>query len=200
MKSKIIVGWSVFGLLAVLLAPVVAFAAQDDSLDWEHRGIQTFSGPVTLCNGAGTLTIGSTLLTITAAQLNALTNAAMGATLLPGYIIVGNSSSNETGMAITGDITFSSAGASAIGARKVTAAMLPVATPTQILVGNASSNLMAVTGSGVITNNSSGVFAFAVGGAITTNFFYSGVAGTTTNRMIYRAQGDGLLLLSITTP
>ena len=98
------------------------------------------------------------------ATVSQLTNAAPS--VLPGRILVGNAASQTAAVAVSGDVTLATNGAVAIGARKITAAMLPQTLPGYILVGGATSNAAAVALSGDATLSAAGALS-TVG--ITTN-------------------------------
>ena len=117
----------------------------------------------------------------------------MSTALTSAYILVGNGSNVATGVAVSGDITINNTGVTAIGALKVTNAMLAgsiawsklTSTPTTmsgygitdgmstaltsayILVGNGSNVATGVAMSGDITINNTGVTA--IGGLKVTN-------------------------------
>ncbi len=112
-------------------------------------------------------------------EVTAVTN---GTTLSSAQIWIGSAQSNATATTISGDITLTTNGTTAIGARKVVAAMLPVATDGQILVGysGGSSTLVARAVSGVITLSSNGATAFATAGLTTNQDLIIGDGSTST--------------------
>lgn len=91
-------------------------------------------------------------------EVTAVTN---GTTLSSAQIWIGSAQSNATATTISGDITLTTNGTTAIGARKVVAAMLPVATDGQVLIGysGGASTLVARAISGDISLTSNGVSA-----------------------------------------
>jgi hypothetical protein len=112
-------------------------------------------------------------------EVTAVTN---GTTLSSAQIWIGSAQSNATATTISGDITLTTNGTTAIGARKVVAAMLPVATDGQVLIGysGGSSTLVARAVSGVITLSSNGVTAFDTAGLTTNQDLIIGTGTTST--------------------
>ena len=84
------------------------------------------------------------------------------ASLTDGKIFIGNTSNVTREVTLSGDVTVSNAGVTAIGAAKVTAAMVSLAS-AKVLVGNASNVAAAVTLSGDVTNDNAGVTAIGAG-------------------------------------
>jgi hypothetical protein len=116
----------------------------------------TNSGDVTLGTANGlslagqdlSLQAASTTLTgaLTSTDWNTF-NGKLGTSLTSANIFVGNGSNVATGVAVTGDVTISNAGVTAIGATKVTAAMLNsgAATNGQVATANGSGGVTYVT-------------------------------------------------------
>jgi hypothetical protein len=122
--------------------------------------------------------------------------AALTSTLTNGYIFVGNASNVATAVAMTGDVTISNAGVTAIGSGKVTNAMLAGSIAASKLVGTDIAtvgtitsgiwNAGSVTSSGSITANHSNsgatsAFTFKNTGAAQANAYLSVAGNRTTN-------------------
>ena len=101
---------------------------------------------------------------------------------LPGYVLVGNATSNAAAVALSGVVTITTNGVVAITNHAVTSAMLPVTLPTYILVGDANSNATPVALSGAATISTAGVLA-TVG--LTTNVLV--LTGTASNTFVFVA-------------
>jgi hypothetical protein len=115
-------------------------------------------------------------------------------TLTSGYVFVGNGSNVATGVAMSGDITITSGGITAIGSGKVTNAMLAGSISASKLVGTDIAtvgtitsgvwNAGAVTSSGTITGNGSGLTSLngsnLSSGTVATARLGSGTADSTT--------------------
>jgi hypothetical protein len=105
------------GLILAAVAAVVAvavYAAQDTALD----GMAEVRDPVRLkvwleANASDAET-----------RIAAVEATGAGGTLAPAYLLVGNASTVATAVAVSGDVTITTNGAVAIGANKVTEAML----------------------------------------------------------------------------
>ncbi|MCX7010279.1 MAG: hypothetical protein NTY53_24075 [Kiritimatiellaeota bacterium] len=139
--------WNSVNEDTVFDASVVARQAVD------LRGTTTLSGTA---NVTGTFKIGG--ITITP------TNTTFW-TLPPGYVWVGGAASNATAKALTGPVGIDTNGLTSIGARQVTAAMLPAAPPAQIMVGRVS----------VVGTNAFSLAVLNIGGTTNTLVFTNGV-------------------------
>jgi hypothetical protein len=120
----------------------------------------------------------------------------------PGYIIVGNASTQGVDVAVSGDITLSTAGVVAIAsgvivnadinaAAAIAHTKLAAVDPGYLLVGNASSQAVAVAVSGDVTMSNAGAVSFAAG-TLSTNVI---IDATYTNTIVLRTLSSGVIVV-----
>ena len=123
-------------------------------------------------------------------RLDAVEAAGVGGTLAPAYVIVGNASTVATAVAVSGDVTITTAGAVAIGANKVTEAMLKAVDTT------ADEDFLSYESTtGDFEWHSAAEIAgkFATVGTLSTNVI---VDASYTNTIVLRTLASGVLVVS----
>lgn len=131
----------------------------------------TPSGDATITN-AGVITIANSAVTNAKVSASAAIDFSKLATLSSGNILVGNGSNVATSVAVTGDVTISNAGVTAIGTGKVTSSMILDGT-----IVNADINASAaIAGSKLqaASNTNSGTLSYYLESTFTPTYTTSG--------------------------
>ena len=166
-------------VMAVSLVAAFAWAAQDTTLD----GMREVRDPVKLkawleANAGDAET-----------RLAAIEATEAGGELAPAYILVGDATTQAVAVAVSGDVTISTAGAVAIGANKVTEAMLKA-------VDTASDedflSYESTTGDFEWHSTADIAGKMAALGKLSTNVI---VDGSTTNTIVLRTLTSGMIVL-----
>jgi hypothetical protein len=142
-------------ILALLMLVAAGAYATRVNFGWNTATLGAF---YTTTDDAGVMTLYvNSLVVSNSATLPAgsLSLSSLGATA-PGYAIVGNASSVAVAVAISGDISLSTSGVTAVGAKVLTGAELALE-PGYIVIGSASSGGVANAMSGDVTIATNGV-------------------------------------------
>ena len=116
------------------------------------------------------------------ARATALEAAGVGGTLADGAVIIGNASDVATAVTLTGDVTTTNAGVTAIGAAKVLESMVTIA-DGKFLIGNGSNVAVARTLSGDLTSSNTGVTTIGAGKVLETMMAVPTTDGLKAHRM-----------------
>jgi hypothetical protein len=105
------------------------------------------------------LTLGGTLITATAAEIDAAADGTVP--LANTKVFIGSSGGVAAAQTISGDATLAANGALSLATRSVAGAELPIMTAGQVLAGQADSNALVKTISGAATMDANGVLTIA---------------------------------------
>ena len=196
------------GSAAVTMAPNKIYVGNNTS----NKTEMAVAGDVTITQNGTTVTtaIGSGVIVNADVSATAAIAHTKLAAVAPGYVMVGNASSQAVAVAVSGDVTMSNAGAVAIASGAIVNAdvnasaaiahtKLAAVAPGYVMVGNASSQAVAVAVSGDITMANNGAVAIAAGAIVAADVNATGLsqidANVTTTNTVYTPAFRGQVLI-----